>query len=116
MRSTHRSAKALIVCILLLAACGDSNGDSASSPSPSSPNASVPATTATQPKTGGSITMGMYAETNGLDPVVSFATGVIGGTELAALYDTVMRFDPSTGKYSPGTAQSLEPNADFSVW
>ena len=27
-----------------------------------------------------------------------------------------MRFDPATGKYSPGTAQSLEPNADFSVW
>jgi peptide/nickel transport system substrate-binding protein len=41
---------------------------------------------------------------------------VIGGHELAALYDVLMRYDPATGKYSPGTAQSLEANSDSSVW
>ena len=36
--------------------------------------------------------------------------------ELAAIYDTLMRFDPLTGKYEPLTAESMTPNADFTVW
>ena len=116
MRCIRKPLAGLLACVVLLSACGDSDSDSNAGGSDTPTNTGAPTTTAVQPKTGGTMTFGVYAETNGLDPVVSFATGVIGGTELAALYDTIMRFDPATGKYSPQTAQSLEPNADFSVW
>jgi peptide/nickel transport system substrate-binding protein len=102
-----------LACVILLGACGGS--DDSGSPADTSIVGTV-TTSGGQPKSGGSMTFGTFAETNGLDPTISFATGVIGGTELAALYDNLMRYDPSTGTYSPGTAESLEPNADYSVW
>jgi len=38
---------------------------------------------------------------------------VVGGIELTAVYDTLMRYDPTTGQYVPRVAQSLDHNADF---
>jgi peptide/nickel transport system substrate-binding protein len=60
--------------------------------------------------------MGTLTETRGLDPIVSGGSGTAGGTELTALYDTLMRFDPDTGEYLPQLAESLEPNADATQW
>ncbi len=40
----------------------------------------------------------------------------VGATEMAAIYDTVVRWNPATGSYDPRTAESLTPNADFTVW
>jgi len=110
---TRRGISLLCACTLALVACsgGGSSGSGSTTTLGVTPTSGI-----AQPKTGGNITFATYAETNGLDPTVSFATGVIGGAELAALYDVLMRYDPTTGKYSPGTAQSLEPNADNSVW
>ncbi len=36
--------------------------------------------------------------------------------EFAAIYDTLTRLDPATGKYEPRTAQSLTANRDYSEW
>jgi peptide/nickel transport system substrate-binding protein len=60
--------------------------------------------------------MATFFEPPGLDPIVASGSGTVGGTEMMAIYDTVMRYDPATGKYDPQTAQSLTPNADDSVW
>jgi peptide/nickel transport system substrate-binding protein len=78
--------------------------------------AATPATTAAQPKSGGSLTIGTFTETPSLDPATNVGTGVTGGMELVALYDTLMTYDTATGKFEPRTAASLTPNADLSVW
>src|SRR5690606_21909609 len=69
-----------------------------------------------EPKPGGVISMGMYTETRGLDPVVSQGGGTGGLTEMAAIYGTLMRYNPDTREYEPYMAESLEPNADFTEW
>ncbi|MEO5840615.1 MAG: ABC transporter substrate-binding protein [Acidimicrobiales bacterium] len=58
----------------------------------------------------------MFTETTGLDPVVASGKGVAGAIEMAALYDTLMRYDTTTGKYEPRVAPSLSANADFTTW
>src|SRR5690242_9600218 len=67
-------------------------------------------------KTGGTITMAAWSATKSLDPTGDAGTGNSGGAEVAALYDTLMRYNPDTGKYEPQTAESLTPNADFTQW
>ncbi|MEO6371664.1 MAG: ABC transporter substrate-binding protein [Acidimicrobiales bacterium] len=51
-----------------------------------------------------------------MDPAVSLGSGTTGGTELAAIYDTLARFNPDSAKYEPRLATSFEPNADASEW
>lgn len=64
----------------------------------------------------GDLTMGVFSETRGLDPVRSAGGGVAGGTELTAIYDRLARWNPETGAYEPWVAESFEPNDDFTQW
>ena len=41
---------------------------------------------------------------------------VTGGTEITALYDTLMNWNDATQSYDPQVAESLEPDAQFLVW
>jgi peptide/nickel transport system substrate-binding protein len=109
-----RALVPIIVFSLAAAACGDSDEESGSTTTAG--GAAATTTTTLAPKTGGSIAMGMYSETQGLDPVVSNGGGTTGATELAAIYDTIMRYDTVAGKYEPQTAESLTANADNSEW
>lgn len=68
------------------------------------------------PTSGGSLTMGVFSETNSLDPVVSFGTGYAGGTEMIAIFDVLMRYDVETGEYKPQMAESLTANSDSTTW
>jgi peptide/nickel transport system substrate-binding protein len=124
---THssRAVGALIAAALLVAACGsDDDGGGAAAPgTTSAPGSSVVAETSaaapdgcTAERRGGELSMAVGSETRGLDPTVSTGSGSTGGTELTAIYDTLMRWDPDTGAYEPRVAESLTPNADFSVW
>ena len=70
----------------------------------------------TADRVGGSVTFGQLAPVAGLDPTVAFGSGSQGSFELTALFDTLMRYDTTTGEYVPHLAQSLEPNADLTVW
>jgi peptide/nickel transport system substrate-binding protein len=118
-KNLGRALVLITVISLAAAACGDSSGDEAATTTAggSSPTTTAAATTTTlTPKTGGGITMGMYSETAGLDPVVSNGGGTTGNTELMAIYDTIMRYDTTTGKYEPQTAESLSANADNTEW
>ena len=46
----------------------------------------------------------------------AFGEAIAGNIELAAIYDVLVRWDPATGKYEMGTAESLTPSADFLEW
>jgi peptide/nickel transport system substrate-binding protein len=104
-----------VVVGLVAAGCGDNGGKTGAGPATTI--AASPSTTAApQPKSGGSLTVGTFTETPSLDPVTNIGTGVTGGMELVALYDSLMTYDPATGKFEPRTALSLTPNADQTVW
>jgi peptide/nickel transport system substrate-binding protein len=72
-----------------------------------------PACDATVP--GTQVNYGPYAPGASLDPPNS-SGALVGGTELAAIYDVLMRFDTESGEFVPQLAESMEPNDDFTVW
>jgi peptide/nickel transport system substrate-binding protein len=107
-----------VVAALCLTACGDDGGSSDAS-TKSTVGASTTVTTpeeCTADHVGGTVTMGVQAETRALDPVVEAGTGLAGDTENAAIYDTLMRWDAGAGAYVPELASSLDANADSSEW
>ena len=106
-----------LVIGLVGAGCGDDGDEPDAGQTPTTTTGTATSTTAAaQPKMGGSLTIGTFTETPSLDPVTNIGTGVTGGMELVALYDSLMTYDTATGKFEPRTAASLTPNADQSVW
>ncbi|QIK76163.1 ABC transporter substrate-binding protein [Nocardioides piscis] len=65
---------------------------------------------------GGTITLGSYAEPLELDPVKTIVAGTTGGTEMAAVYDVLMRWDEEEQAVVPQLAESLTPNEDHTTW
>jgi peptide/nickel transport system substrate-binding protein len=65
---------------------------------------------------GGTISFGTFSETAGLDPIVSTGSGVPGYNEMAAIYDTILRYNTQTGKYDNNFAESITASADSSEW
>jgi peptide/nickel transport system substrate-binding protein len=109
-----------LVLALVAAACGDDGGgggDAAERDQDATGgDAAAGDETCTRERAGGSVTMGTLSLTASLDPTRSNGTGSAGGHELAAVYDTLMRWDPDRGTWEPHVARSLTPDADFSVW
>jgi peptide/nickel transport system substrate-binding protein len=108
---------AVVVLAVVAPACGDDSGtgDSAD-PESQRPSDSTGADQCTQERIGGTLTMGMFSATRGLDPAVLAGSGVAGGIEAAAIFDRLMRYNPETARHEPWVAESLEPNADFTSW
>jgi peptide/nickel transport system substrate-binding protein len=104
------------VVLMLVASCSSSKGKATSPTSAASSGTTATSASAGAPQTGGTITVGEFSAPSGLDPVKLAGGGTVGGIELAALYDTIVRYNPTTKKYDPLTAQSFEPNADYSEW
>ena len=123
---------------LVLAACGsDDNGDAAepadtgaTATTVASDDGDAPATTvadeapattvadaacdATVPET--QINYGVFYPNGAFDPVGS-SGALVGGTETAAVYDVLFRFNPETLEVTPHLAESLTAdNADFTEW
>jgi len=106
---------------LLVAGCGDDGsppsaapGDDAGTTAPSSTAAPEECTAELA---GGTVTFGEYLQPRGLDPAnSSAAAGVYGGSEMLAIYDTLLRYDHDTGEFVPHVAESLESNDDATVW
>jgi peptide/nickel transport system substrate-binding protein len=115
-----RVALAVVAALALLAgACGDdkSASDNSQGSVATTPTATVAATTTTlAPQSGGSLTIGLFAATNGFDPANSTVAGSTNGMEMAALYGTLLRYDSETATYQGGMAASIEKNADFTQW
>src|SRR5688572_29428195 len=112
-----RRALAFLAAMAIVAtACGDDGdgGDGAQTSTPAT-SAGGPTTTKT-PVAGGTLIFGNFPEPASLDNVVSTGSGTTGGTEMAAVYDTLMRYDPVAGKYEGRTAESVTSSADFLEW
>jgi peptide/nickel transport system substrate-binding protein len=99
---------------MVAAACGDDDGTAA--PGTSGPASTAAPATTLVPVRGGSISIGVLTEIAGLDPTMLTSSGTTGGIEAAAIYDTVMRYDPATKRYEGRTAASLDANSDFTEW
>lgn len=65
---------------------------------------------------GGMLTMAAWAPTDSLDPAGTAGTGNAGGAEIAAIYDTIMTYDATSGKFKPHIAKSLTANSSFTQW
>ncbi len=119
-RRLHRLVLFVAAMGIVAAACGDDGGGSNESNSTGQVNlttsTAVNTTTSAAPKVGGTITMGMFSETAGLDPVVSNGGGTTGQTELTAIYDTLMRYNTDKKAFEPHLAEGATPNADNTEW
>lgn len=93
---------------LIVTACGgdDDSDQSDSSTGDASCDAPVPGT---------EITYGVWNPTTSLDPPFALG-GLLGGTEMAAIYDVLFIYDENEGELTPKLAESITPNDDFTVW
>lgn len=69
-----------------------------------------------EPRVGGTLRVGEFAEARSLDPTITYATGATGGNVMAALYDTLVRYDAVAGEYEPQLAKSLTVEEDSTRW
>ncbi len=69
----------------------------------------------TETVAGTQIDYGVFAPSNALDPTRA-SGALVGGTEVAAIYDVLFIFDHESGTYEPHLAESLTPNDDFTEW
>lgn len=106
----------LLALTLIAAACGgdDDNDDDAAVDTPSGEEEEAAGTCdATVP--GSQVNYGVFAPTANLDP--PYVSGaLVGGTEIANIYDVLFTFDFESNSYEPRLAESIEPNDDNSVW
>ncbi|WP_305093584.1 ABC transporter substrate-binding protein [Prescottella sp. R16] len=117
MKNTwHRSGLRLAAfgaaAALLVGGCASANSESSDSAAATTGLVNVASDAGTAVR-GGTVTFGSYSFPNALDPTKTQAAGSNGGTEMAAIYDTLIRTDPETGEFEPQLAESLEHNADY---
>jgi peptide/nickel transport system substrate-binding protein len=68
------------------------------------------------PVKGGTLTFASLAPVTNLDPTLTQATGPTGGTEMAAVYDVLMRYDIESQQFVPQLAESMEESDDRLTW
>ncbi len=90
-----------------------SDGEAAPVSALETPAEVTPACDATVP--GSEIVYGPYYAGRGFDPPYS-SGALVGGTELAAVYDTLIRYNPETAGFEPQLARDMTVNEDFTVW
>lgn len=69
-----------------------------------------------QPQQGGTLTFAVYTEVGRLDPAASPGSGPSGGSEMAAVFDVLMRVDGETDELEPQLAESLTASNDSRTW
>lgn len=70
----------------------------------------------TEGRVGGTLTVGTLAAPQGLDPAGQPGNGPTGGSEITALFDTLMNYDTATRTYKSLVARSLKSDARSLVW
>lgn len=113
----HRGSRflaLLAVIALVLSACGGGDGDDGSETADDTGASTTEASEQGEPVRGGSITIGLEAETNSWLP--GKATFSNSGINVAfAIYDPLLRRD-ETGEIRPYLAESLEGNDELTAW
>lgn len=67
-------------------------------------------------QTGGTLTYAVYSAAQTLDPAHTQPAGTTGGTEMAAVYDLLMRLDAGTNEFVPQLAESMTVSDDNLTW
>lgn len=111
-----RTSAALVAAAMALTACGGGDGGGENRAAQDS-DALRPAAgqECTDDRVGGTITMGEFSMLPSFAPGQG-AYGVIGGSQSAAVYDRLMRWDPQEQEFVPQLAESLESNEDSTQW
>ena len=106
-----------VVCALALvaAACGSNkSGDSSGTTPSTGASSNVTIAASGDPTPGGKLVFGLEAESDGFSPTSN--RWAISGTEVGlAIFDPLVAFD-ANGQWAPYLAESLTPNADYTVW
>lgn len=117
-----RVGAALLASTLLVTGCASSNNDEDKSDDTSSLSKEEIYATGIygdenpgEPKQGGQLVIGEYSEARSLDPTVTIANGTVGGSIMAAVYDTLMRYDHEAQEFVPKLAESLSTE-DNQTW
>ncbi|TQF68672.1 ABC transporter substrate-binding protein [Rhodococcus spelaei] len=118
IRSGTRLIALAIAGALLLTGCASSSGDASGAGSLAGSGAAgfVGAHDGGEPVDGGVLTFGSYSFPAVLDPTKTQSAGSTGGTEMAAIYDTLVRSDFAAGSFVPQLAKTLTSNGDFTVY
>src|SRR5690349_9850057 len=105
----------ILFCITLVAAaCGGDDDDSGGDDSGGN-GANTTAADDSKPVSGGSVTYGLEAETNGGYCLPEAQLAISGIQVTRTLYDTLAAPDED-GKIQPYLAKSITPNADYTEW
>jgi peptide/nickel transport system substrate-binding protein len=117
-----RAAVGLLASVALLAGCANASGEQSGAEAQKEKEALYvngfvgdAAESGGEPQDGGTLTVGEYGEARSLDPTKTIPNGAVGGNPLAAVYDTLMRYDVTTGEVVPQLAESLTSD-DHKVW
>lgn len=105
-----RAVAAVIGVLLVAGACGGSKAPVSESATP----AGAELTEQTTPVDGGTITWGLEAETDGLNPI-SGRWAMSGHMMGSAIFDPLATIDEN-GQAVPYLAQSITPNDDYTKW
>ncbi|HEY9563034.1 MAG TPA: ABC transporter substrate-binding protein [Nocardioides sp.] len=117
IRSRTTSLAAAVLLIGTLAACaGDDKDDKKDADSSIFSVGLVGDQPDGDPVKGGQLRISTFGELRDFDPAALIANGLSGGTELAAIYDVLLRHDPETGEYGGQLADSIEANDDATTY
>ncbi|GAB2654981.1 ABC transporter substrate-binding protein [Prescottella soli] len=106
---------ALTAATVLLAGCAGGSG-TATDASEVTTGLVGDQTDGGDPTSGGTLSYATYNGVSSLDPADRQDGGATGGSEMAAIYDLLMRYDPQSKQYQPQLAQALKANGDNTVW
>ncbi|MQW76190.1 ABC transporter substrate-binding protein [Nocardioides sp. dk4132] len=119
-RRTSTLVAGLVVASLTLAGCGGSDTEEKKDDGGAAPGFAngfvVEPDDSGEPTRGGQLEVVTYSEARVLDPVQTIANGSSGGTEMAAVYDLLVRYDQDSETYVPQLAEALEPNEAQDEW
>lgn len=110
-----RAAVALMAGVLLVTGCASAGGSEMTQEQIYAQGVVGDTSDAGAPKDGGTLQVVEYAEARSLDPTKTIPNGAVGGNALAAVYDTLLRYDTVADAYDPLLAESLDTD-DNITW
>lgn len=117
-----RFSGGILAAALLLTACGSGSGGAGGGSTDSATGSGVSVglvgaqSSDATPQQGGTLSYATFSPVSSLDPVTMFPAGSSGGSEAAAIYDLLVRYDASTSSYEPQLAEDIQVSADNTTW
>lgn len=117
-RTRRTGIIAIVISGLFLAGCTANSGVSgtASTSDTGTPQIIGNQSDGGSPVEGGTLNFASASPVAKLDPITGSPSGLLGGTEMAAIYDTLVRWEPTTQNYEPQLAKSLTQSDDHLTW